>query len=139
MLKISLDWQGKKIECEVLDIAYPIYEKEHESWFARQKIVKYEYLEILDDYFKDEFMRKYPDNQDIKFYVKANNVLGEWFKAYQVNKNFTPLKRNIAANGKIYIENDSIGKCKDIKNAVIIEYNENIKKQNAYYILTSDY
>ena len=138
MLKISLDWQGKNIECEVLDILYPIY-KNYVEFSISKRIIEYRYLKNLHDYFDEEFTRKVPDNQDVSFYVKPNEALDEWFKAHQVGDGFAPLKQNIAANGKIYSENDAVNKWKYIKNAVITEYNENPDNGETYYIIMADY
>ena len=138
MLKISLDWQGKNIECEVLGISYPIYENQKEFCIPG-RIIEYRYLENLHEYLDEEFTWKVPNNQNVLFYVKPNEALDEWFKAYQVGDGFAPLKQNVVADGKIYVENDTVNRWKDIKCAVITEYNKTSDGQESCYVITSDY
>ena len=139
MLKISLDWQGKKIECEVFDIEYPICRQVKTGLFFSRKITEYRHLENLHEYLDDDIMWKIPNNNCVRFYVKPNDGLDEWFKAYQVGNGFPPLKQNVVADGKIYIENDTVNRWKNIMCACIIEYDENPDNGESYYVITADY
>ena len=134
MLKISLDWQGKKIECEVFDIEYPICRRYK---FSEEN--EYRHLENLHEYLDDNIIWKIPNNYLVRFYVKPNEALDEWFKAYQVGNGFVSLKQDVVADGKIYIENDTINRWRDIKFARILEYNENHDNGESYYVITADY